>query len=147
MEQEVMGSQEEARLALARAFYEALDAKPFDREPLEGLFAPSFVDHNRTDGEPGVSDRDAMIGFLSALPEGFPDAEHRIDLIEPVGEDRVLVYWRFTGTHTGKFLGVPPRGNPVDIAGTDLLRFAGGRIVEQWHVEELMRFFEQMGAA
>lgn len=46
----------------------------------------------------------------------FP--ELRTEIEEIVGDgDRPAIRWRSTGRHTGVFLGVPPTGKPVEVAG------------------------------
>ena len=71
-------------------------------------------------------------------------AENAFSLLERVGPDKVLAYWTFTGTNTGPLFGAPATGRRVEIDGTDLLRIRNGRIVEQWHVEELQVLQQQL---
>lgn len=132
--------------AKARALYDLLDARPFDGGAMAALFAADFVDNNRPEGDPSPSDREATLVFLAALANGFPDARHEIVVLEPVADDGVLVHWRFRGSHRNAFFGEDPRGNRVDMFGFDLWRFRDGLIVEQWHVEELIKLFAQIRA-
>ena len=83
--------------------------------------------------------------LLTALAAAFPDGRHTIDRLVPVGTDEVLLYWRFTGTHTGApFLGAEAAGARVDFVGTDLFTVAGGAFTAQRHVEDLLTLTGQL---
>ena len=140
-------SSPQTRVALARAFYEVVDARPFDAAAVRSYFTPGFVDRNRPRGFDGLTDRDTIVTLLDGLAAAFPDGRHHLERVEPVGRDEVLVYWRFTGTHTGApFLGVPAAGAAVDFVGTDLFRVQRGRLTEQRHVEDLLTLIGQLQA-
>jgi hypothetical protein len=132
---------------VAQRFYAAVDARPYDPAAVAGFFAESYRDHHRPISDPTLSDKQVITGVLDALAGGFPDGRHRVYLLERVGPDKVLAYWTFTGTNTGPLFGAPPTGRRVDIDGTDLLRIRQGRIVEQWHIEELQKFSQQLAVA
>jgi predicted ester cyclase len=44
-------------------------------------------------------------------------------------------------------MGIAPTGKPVTMAGMDLVRLAGGRIVERWGQEDMLGLLQQLGAA
>lgn len=141
------GAQERAAADLVRMFYAAVDARA-DVGTLEDFFAPDFLDHDRPANAPdGAPDRAVALGLFAELASGFPDGAHRLDILAPVGPDRAMAYWTFTGTHEGPFFGIPASGRPVEINGVDVFRVVDGRFVEQWHVEELMSLFAQIGAS
>jgi SnoaL-like polyketide cyclase len=48
-------------------------------------------------------------------------------------ENTVVLRLRWTGTHTGSYLGVAPTGRRVDV-GVTIWRFEEGRVVEDWTV-------------
>jgi len=136
------------RAGLARAFYAAVDARPFDPEAVRRLLAPGFTDRNRPPGFEGLSDRDTIVALLTGLAAAFPDGRHRLERVEPVSRDEVLLYWRFTGTHTGgPIFGLPANGAAVDFIGTDLFRARRQHFVEQRHVEDLATLTRQLGGA
>ncbi len=133
--------------AAGRAFYAAVDARPFDPEALRGLLAEDFRDLDRPAGFDGLTDRDTIVTLLAGLAAAFPDGRHRLERVEPVGGDEVLLCWRFTGTHTGApFLGVPAAGAAVDFPGIDLFRLGGDGFTEQRHVEALLTLMGQLRA-
>lgn len=140
-------AQESAAVDLIRAFYEDVDARA-DAGTIENYFASDFLDHDRPANAPtDAPDRAVAMTLFSELASGFPDGAHRLDILAPVGTDAAMVYWTFTGTHEGSFFGVPATGGSVEINGVDVFRVQDGRFVEQWHVEELMALFAQIGGS
>jgi len=55
-------------------------------------------------------------------------------------------WWTLTGTHTGALGDLAPTNRAVEFSGIDMVRVAGGRITDVWHVEEMLRFGAQLGA-
>jgi hypothetical protein len=141
------GAQERAAVELVRTFYAAVDARA-DVGTLEGFFAPDFSDHDRpANALEGIPDRAVALALFGELASGFPDGADRLDIPAPVGLDTAMVYWTFTGTHEGPFFGIPASGRSVEINGVDVFLVEDGRFDEQWHVEELMSLFAQIGAS
>ncbi len=60
--------------------------------------------------------------------------------------DKVVVRYRFTGTHSGPFLGVAPTGKTVSVQGIAIYRIAEGRIVEGWALSDTWGAMQQLGA-
>jgi steroid delta-isomerase-like uncharacterized protein len=60
--------------------------------------------------------------------------------------DRVAVRFRFTGTHTGEFLGNQPTGKRVDYQSYELYRIANGKIAEEWICADMLTILTQIGA-
>ncbi len=130
---------------LISAFYKIVDDHMQPTNALEDFFAHDFKDNNRPSTAPeGVADRQVALKLFAELESGFPDGVHSLDILEAIGEDKAMVYWTFTGTHSGHFFGAPPSGNRISINGVDVFRVVDGRFVEQWHVEELMSLFQQI---
>lgn len=59
--------------------------------------------------------------------------------------DRVITSWRVTGTNTGPALGQEPTGRKLDISGQHMLRFADGRIAEEWVAYDTLGLIQQFG--
>ena len=91
---------------LIEKFYAVADANPFNEEGVAEFFAEDFTNHNRHDDE-ALSDREFSIVFYGQLAQGFPDAKHNFEMLEPIGTDKAMVYWEFNGTNSGSFLGTP----------------------------------------
>jgi predicted ester cyclase len=51
------------------------------------------------------------------------------------------------GTQTGPFAlaNLQPTGKQIEITGIDIVRIAGGKIVEWWHQEDIMAMMMQLG--
>jgi len=75
----------------------------------------------------------------------FPDLGIHIDSMVASG-DKVAVHVRFTGTQTGDFLGIPPRGKRIDYESQELYRFEDGRLAEEWICSDTMTMMTQIGA-
>lgn len=138
---EQLGLGQEA-VALAHRYFEEL-VNQRGIHLVEELFAPDFVNHAAPPGQ--QTGTDAMVAFLASLQRGFPDFRGEVDEIVPAG-DRAAVRFTFRGTHTGEFAGLPPTGRRVTMSGIDLIRVAGGRIVELWGQEDWRGLFQQLGA-
>ena len=113
-----------------------------DEAALEELLAPDFVDH---DALPGQSpDREGHRQILAAFRSAFPDLHVTTEDIVAEGE-KVVSRWTARGTHQGELLGIAPTGNGVTIKGIDVLRIAGGKIVERWAQSNNRELMQQLG--
>jgi predicted ester cyclase len=109
---------------------------------LADAIGPDFVDHTLPPGRPqGPSGAaQASQSFLAAVPDLKVAVVQRI-----VVGDRVVSHLRFTGHFTGTFMGHTGAGQPVDFIATDILRVRNGRITDNWHLEDNLRFLVQIG--
>ena len=83
--------------------------------------------------------------FYGALHHAFPDLHFTIE--DQIAEgDRVVTRWTATGTHTGEFQGIPPTGAQFKLAGIDIDRIAGGKVVECWPNADELGLLQQLGA-
>lgn len=126
-------------------FYADVDNTAKSVGDLDAYYAETFQDHDRNPTAPAeLSDKQVILGLFTELRAGFPDGKHVLDIVEDAGEGRAMVYWTFSGTHTGPFYGMPASGNAVSINGVDIFKVSDGQFAEQRHVEELLGMFEQM---
>ena len=80
-----------------------------------------------------------------AFFKAFPDMQmEEQDMF--AADDKVAVRFRFTGTHTGEFLGNQPTGNKVDYQSYELYRIADGKIAEEWICADMLTILTQIGA-
>lgn len=92
-----------------------------------------------------IRGRDGAKQYVAALRAGFPDLRFTIEH-QIAEDDMVVTRWTARGTHTGKFQGVPATGREIRLAGTDIDRVIGGKVVECWaHMDEL-GLMRQLGA-
>jgi predicted ester cyclase len=64
-----------------------------------------------------------------------------------VADDYLTVHMEFKGHFTGTFGKATDHGQTIDFIATDLLKIAGGRITDNWHIEDNMTLLSQMGVA
>jgi predicted ester cyclase len=50
----------------------------------------------------------------------------------------------WTATHQGPFLGIPPTGKKILVAGTGIFRVADGKIAEEWMQEDFLGIYQQL---
>jgi steroid delta-isomerase-like uncharacterized protein len=108
------------------------------------ILAEDFVRHG-PDIEGGqINSREAFKGLVTAYRTGIPDLGVPIVEQFEIG-DRVITSWRVTGTNTGPVLGQDPTGRTFEIAGQHILRFADGRVVEEWVSYDSLGLVQQLG--
>ncbi|MCO5299928.1 MAG: ester cyclase [Candidatus Nanopelagicales bacterium] len=113
-----------------------------DGDTIRRLYAEDYVDHDPLPGTAGGLE--GVVQQIQILTSAFSSGNTEIeDVVE--GGDRVCVRWRFTGAHTGDFMGAPASGNQVEIQGIEILRYEDGRIVEGWTRVDLMTLMMQTG--
>ena len=128
--------------AIVRKLYEAMSTGNVGL--VDDLIASNFVDH---EGLPGI-DTNGPAGFkrlVSAFRAAFPDLKISAEDMIADG-DKVAVRAVMRGTHKGEFMGVPATGKKFEIAGIDIIRFAGGKAVEHWGITDNMSMMQQLGA-
>ena len=86
-----------------------------------------------------------MQAFVRPMSKGFPDLSVEPEFIV-AEDDKVVVRWLGTGTHTGEFRGIAPTGKSISIAGVAIYRVADGKIVEGWSQADTFALLTQIGA-
>jgi steroid delta-isomerase-like uncharacterized protein len=86
-----------------------------------------FVSEEYT-GPRGDKGPAAFARNIESLRRGFPDIRFSVEDLVAEG-DRVAVRWRWRGTHSGDFNGIPASGKPVANDGTVLYQFNDGKVV------------------
>jgi predicted ester cyclase len=111
---------------------------------IDELLPPEYLDHNPP--IPGLPrGREGVRQANLLLRAAFPDVVHVVH--DQLAEgDRVMTRVTTRATFLGEFLGYPPTGNVVEIAGISVHRIAGGRLVEHWAQADMTGFMEQLGA-
>lgn len=110
---------------------------------VDELFAPDFVEHEEL--PPGMpSGREAPKQMTTMLRSAFPDFKATIDDLIAEG-DKVVIHMTWSGTQKGEFMGIPPTGKSISVGVFDILRIAGGKIVEHWGLMDRMAMMQQLG--
>jgi len=128
--------------ATLRRMYDLINAQDIDA--FGELLAADFVEHEELPA--GAPTREGVKEFFRMQIAAFPDLKMTVqDVI--VGGDKVVARARFTGTHTGEFMGMPATGRSVDVPLIDIMRFADdGLVHEHWGVFDAMAMMRQLGA-
>jgi predicted ester cyclase len=115
-----------------------------DAGALEKLVDPGFVDHNPVWGS---TDLAGMVESYALLRAAMPDVRFEVETELVLSDgDQAAAHSLVTGTHTGVDLfGATPKGEAVTWTHTDLVRIAGGRIVERWAAADTMHLFQSIG--
>ncbi len=92
-------------------------------------------------GEKGAA---GFAGNIESLRKGFPDICFTIeDLIAE--EDRVVVRWRWSGTHNGSFMGIPPSQKQVSNTGITVYQVKSDKVVHSWLQADRLGVLQQIG--
>ena len=109
---------------------------------VDELFTQDFVRH-----DPGgrvLHGTSQNRQFIDSLRTAFPDVHYTVD--DQIAEgDKVVVRYRFQGTHLGEFQGMPPTKKQVAYTGILIYRISDGKIAEQWTEFDLPGFLQQLG--
>ena len=89
---------------------------------------------------------EAFKAYYSNFVNGFSNAEFSIVDIFGQG-DKLVKHWRFKGTNSGEFFGMPPTGKDVDLEGTTLVVMKDGKIAQEQDFFDNMAFMQQLGIA
>ena len=84
--------------------------------------------------------------LTSMLRSAFLNFKTTIEDIIAEG-DKVVIRMTWSGTHTGgEFMGIPATGKSVSFGVIDIIRMAGGKLVEHWGQMDSMLMMQQLGA-
>ena len=112
---------------------------------IEELLAPDFIHHNPD--RPDVRSREDYKRWFTESLRLFPDLHITVE--DQVSEANTMAgRWTFRGTNTGDFeipAPAPATGKQVSVSGMNIFRFAGGKIVEEWLLEDTMGLLQQLG--
>jgi predicted ester cyclase len=135
-------AQSDAIIKAARAFYGFWNSG--DTAYLKQVISDRFTDRTLPAGRPQGPEGPAFAsrGFRAAVPDLGVTVEKMI-----VAGDYVTVHMVFTGHFSGKFGDTAGKGQPIRFIATDLLKVEDGRITDNWHIEDNLTLFQQMGLA
>jgi len=127
---------------LVEIFIQELFSKG-DLDAVDRYLDPAFVNHDPP--FPGApAGREGMRQAADMFRQGLPDWHSDLDQL--VAEDDIVVE-RFTatGTHSGVLMGVQPTGRTIVLAGINVFRIAGDKIVERWGRLDEVGLLRQLG--
>ena len=128
-------------IEIARRFELAFRAG--EQATVDELADPRLVDHNAR------PDQDATLaGFKLKIEEMlsiFPDLVEELEDIVGSG-DTVATRWTLTGSQQQDFMGIPARGQRIEVEGMNFYRIADGRITDVWTQFDGAGMMQQLGA-
>ena len=108
---------------------------------IDEMMAPNYARY--MNGPQPPLDREKQKQRILGFRTAFPDI--RINIVDSVASgDKVVSRMEGSGTHQGEFLDVPSTGKSVAIYAIDIVRFADGKIVDQWGVMDMLSILQQI---
>lgn len=108
----------------------------------EQFIHPDFIDHEASEG---VGEGPA--GYLATaryMNAAFTDATWMPEQIFAAG-DRYAMALKFSGVHSGDFMGVPATGRRVSVSHLHLFRVQDGKAIEHWGARDELTLLAQIG--
>jgi predicted ester cyclase len=138
----ISDAKREVVLKTVRAFYEFWNTG--NEDMLKQAIAKNFIDHTLPPGRPQGPNGPAVASrqFRAAVPDLKVAVEKMI-----IAGDYVTVHMKFTGHFMGRFGQTPGKGQPIHFIATDLVKVESGRITDNWHIEDNLTLFQEMGVA
>lgn len=127
------------RMEVVKEFYRCIDDNQTDK--ISQIISHKFIDHDAKNPQTGLEELQALI---VALHEGFSDLSHKIEQVYLIDNDKIFVRWKMTGKHTGTFFNIPASEKNIVLYGHDLFKIVDGKIIEQWHIEQLLSLINQI---
>jgi predicted ester cyclase len=110
----------------------------FAQAALAAGFTDRTLPPGRAQGVPGPLAASKFV--RTAIPDLKADLQQMI-----VAGDRVTAHYRFHGHFTGQWAGTQGKGQDVDFIATDIYRIEGGKIADNWHIEDNLTLMRQLG--
>jgi steroid delta-isomerase-like uncharacterized protein len=134
--------QEEANKALALSDFEKVWNQGI-LDAIDEIYDADVVKH--MNGRHDIIGIEAIKESVSSLHKNFSDIQFTIE--DQIAQyDKVLTHWRWTATHTGELMGIPPSGVRFTITGMAIYQIAGGKIKEIWVNSDAFGLWQQLGA-
>jgi steroid delta-isomerase-like uncharacterized protein len=112
-------------------------------EAIDELLADDFVEHEEL--PPGIPQGKGAPRALATMMRGaFPDFHVAVEEMLEDG-NKVITRARFSGTHQGEFMGIPPTGKRFDIPVIDIVEFRDGKGIAHWGIMDQAGMMGQLG--
>lgn len=127
---------------VARAYFSAIGER--DLDAAAALWKPGATDHLH--GLAELTAPDGIKQYFGAMFSAFPDFKFEILEIAASGQNAAC-RWRTTGTFLGpgRFQGLAPTGDAIELEGCDMLRVEDGKIVENNAYTNGAQLAQQLG--
>jgi predicted ester cyclase len=112
---------------------------------IDDFYGKSLVFHGAPSTGATVHGPEGYRQIVSTYRTAFPDGRFTFD--DEIGEgDLLAVHWTYRATHTGVLSGIAPTGRKIVNPGVSILRFAGGKIVEERAIWDERHVYKSLGA-
>ena len=127
---------------LMRRFFEEVYTKK-NLAAIEEFISPNHIDHSAAAaGLPvGAEGSRQAIGMMLT---GFPDLHVTVEDMIAEG-DKAVVRMTMRGTQQGAFGSISPTGKQVAVSTIDIVRIEGGKIAEEWGIDDMLGMLQQLG--
>ena len=109
---------------------------------LDQIVAKDLISHSALPGLPPGLEGGKMAHQV--FLKSFPDTQTTTEDLVAEG-DKVMERYTARGTHTGEFMGAPPTGKKFSVESIVIYRFANGKIVEMWGLNDAQGLMMQLG--
>ena len=113
-----------------------------DEQLLEKTVSKEVVDYDKDPRFEGSAYEGLL--YLAGAVQGLSDMRHNLTQVHDLGEGKFMVRWEASANHTGDLFGVPASGKTAYFNGHDIFRIENGKIVELWHIEQLLQLMAQV---
>lgn len=129
------------KTTMLRLYEEVFNAG--DLEAIDEIVAEDFVEHEEL--PPGIPQgKGAPRALVTMMRGAFPDFHAAVEEMLEDG-NKVITRVRFSGTHQGEFMGIPPTGNRFDIPVIDIVEFRDGKGIAHWGIMDQAGMMQQLG--
>jgi steroid delta-isomerase-like uncharacterized protein len=134
-------STEEDNKAIVRRFIDEAFVKGRP-DALHEIVSEDFTPRTWPSVEPGI---ESLKQTVTRMASGLSDVRFEIEDLIAEG-DRVAVRLTAHAVHRGDFMGMPAAGEGYSIPEQHIFRIENGKIVEHWHVADMLGMMRQIGA-
>jgi steroid delta-isomerase-like uncharacterized protein len=127
--------------AVTRRFYDEVFTEG-NLDAIDELAHDDFVEHEEMPGLPPT--KEGVRLFASAMLEAFPDLTVSVEDII-VEDNKAASRVRFSGTHRGEFMGIPPTNKKFDVQAIDIMAYRDGKATDHWGITDQMAMMTQLG--
>ncbi len=109
---------------------------------IDELYTPDFVFHDPAN--PTIHSREDYKQWCIGLYTAFPDLHFSVeDMLAE--EDKVAYRYTLRATQSGSWRGAAPTGKPITLTAICIDRMTDGKIVEEWHIADVLDLVQQLG--
>ena len=119
------------------AFWNTGD-ESFVEKALDSDFMDRTLPNGRQQGVSGPIEASRI--FRTAIPDLTVIIEKMI-----VADDHIILHLNFEGHFSGTFEGIQGQGEKISFKATDIYKIENGKITDNWHIEDNLKFLQQIG--